>query len=242
MRKGLLLIAGTVAAGVAAYRLAVEPWWRTWGVDSADVDRALPGDDVVPGAGIVDTRSIEIGAPPAEVWPWLVQMGFGRAGWYSYDAIDMRGGSSSTLLPEFQSLALDDVVPTFPDGGFVVRGIDPQRSLTLFMDSTIAAEQAAAVRARRSDAGPANLKVAGSFMAASQPPEFAASWTFVLEPLDGNRTRLIERVRVAYGKATAGSRMLGPLFGFGVFLMTRKQMLGIRSRVEGKGGLETATA
>ncbi len=243
MRRSLVFVAGAAAVSVAAYRFAIEPWWRMWGVNPADADRELPGDDVVSDPGVVDTRSIEIDAPPAEVWPWLVQMGFGRAGWYSYDAIDMRGASATGLLPDPPSLAVGDVLPTHPDGGFEVRAIDPGRSLTLFIDTALATRQAAEARARKSADGPANLKLAGSFMAASQPPEFAASLTFVLEPIDGARTRLIERVRVSYASGqTAGSRLLGPLFGFGVFLMTRKQMLGIRGRVEGMTGLSPAAA
>ena len=56
-------------------------------------------------AGIIDTRSLVIDAPPAAVWPWLVQLGYGRGGWYSYDRMDMAGRSADRILPEFQDLA-----------------------------------------------------------------------------------------------------------------------------------------
>ena len=69
-------------------------------------------------------------------------------------------------------------------------------------------------------------------MAASMPPEFAVTWAIVLEPLDGGRTRLIERIRGSFGQATPGSRALGPLLGFGIFVMTQRQMLGIKARAE----------
>ncbi len=74
------------------------------------------------------------------------------------------------------------------------------------------------------------LAASGRFMQASMPPEFAVSWAIVLQPLDGGRTRLIERVRAKYGSETRGSRAFGPALGFGVFLMTRRQMIGLAER------------
>ena len=93
-----------------------------------DADRALAGDDIVAPAPTIETRSIEIDAPPSDVWPWLVQMGYGRAGWYSYDSIDMAGGSTRRIVPEWQSLDVGDVVPTHPGGGFEVRAMLPLQS------------------------------------------------------------------------------------------------------------------
>ena len=87
------------------------------------------------------------------------------------------------------------------------------------------------VRSTVSETVPVGLQASGAFMRTT-PPDFAASWAFVLDPLPDDRTRLIERVRVWYGAGTALSAITGPVFGFGVFLMTRRQMLGIRDRVE----------
>jgi len=70
-------------------------------------------------------------------------------------------------------------------------------------------------------------------MNAAQPPEFAASWAFVLEPIGEERTRLIERFRIGFGEAKPWNRYSLPLMGFGLFVMMRKQMLGIRERAEG---------
>ncbi len=81
------------------------------------------------------------------------------------------------------------------------------------------------------------LAASGRFMQASMPPEFAVSWAIILQPLDGGRTRLIERVRAAYGSTTRGTRAFGPVLGFGVFLMTRRQMLGLAERADAiRGG------
>lgn len=237
----LILASGAVAAaafGAAfAYTRAVRPWWQTWGVDPDDAEASFAGDDLVPDATVVETRGVEIDAPPDAVWPWLVQMGYNRAGWYSYDLVDMKGASVDEILPELQHLAVGDLVPNSPDTAFVVRALDAGRSLVLYADEKIVEEQVAAVRARKEageavEATPANLKAATKVMPAM--PGFAASWAFVLRPLDGGRrTRLTERFRV-HMPAPEGpaATVLGNAFGFGVFAMTRKQMLGIRDRAE----------
>ena len=95
-----IAIAGAVigtAAGITISR-AVR-WWRTWGYDPIEESKALPGDDLVPTPKGIITRGITIDAPPEAVWPWLVQMGYGRAGWYSYDRMDMKGGSATDDRP-----------------------------------------------------------------------------------------------------------------------------------------------
>ena len=79
---------------------------------------------------------------------------------------------------------------------------------------------------------PAGLAASGRFLETATSPGFAASWTFALRPLPGGRTRLVERVRERMGSATAGTRFLAPLLGFGVFVMTQKQLTGIRDRAE----------
>ena len=225
----LALLGAIVSAGVAAVR-GLNRWRSSWGVDPAEVDRILPGDDLVPSPSHTETRGIDIAAPPAAVWPWLVQMGYERAGWYSYDQLDMKGRSAEEIVPELQSIKVGDVLPTFPGGGFEVRAVDDGRALAVYTDTAITAAQSAAFAERQATV-PLGLQASGSFMRTT-PPDFAASWAFILDPLPGGRTRLIERVRVWYGAGTAVSAVTGPVFGFGVFLMTRRQMLGIRERVE----------
>lgn len=226
----LALSLGFSLAVTAVVRL--RELYRTWGRRPEDAGMDLPGDDLVADAGMVDTRSIDIDAPAAEVWPWLVQMGFGRGGWYSYDRMDMLGSSADRILPELQSLAVGDIVPTHPGGGFRVEVIDPERALVLYFDSAMATAQAGVP-----EAPPLPLQAAGA-MGAATMPEFRASWTFALRPLGGHRTRLIERLRLWAPAPGPVGRLGLPMMGFGVFLMTRKQMLGIRSRAEraGAGG------
>ncbi|MGD9960112.1 hypothetical protein [Nocardioides sp.] len=108
---------GVLAATALAYLRWIRPWQLTWGATAAEAVRALPGDDLVPRPSFAATRAISIQAPPERVWPWLVQVGMNRAGWYSYDLIDNLGRPSAvTILPQFQDLAVGDTVPMSPSG------------------------------------------------------------------------------------------------------------------------------
>ena len=127
-------LGAVITVPIGAYAFIVRPWQKNWGVDPAEAAKALPGDDLVPEAGAVETRGITIDATPAEVWPWLAQMGYGRGGWYSYDQLDMKGHSTMEILPEWQGLKVGDIVPTHPDGGFEVRLLEPERALALYVE------------------------------------------------------------------------------------------------------------
>src|SRR4051812_19288113 len=116
-----VIIGTTMGAGISRGRR----WWRTWGVDPEVSARPLRGDDLVPVPTAVETRTITIDAPADAVWPWLVQMGYGRAGWYSYDTLDNRAKSVERIVPDWQSLAIGDVMPHSPGGGFAVRVVEP---------------------------------------------------------------------------------------------------------------------
>jgi hypothetical protein len=129
--SGLLLGFGLAAALLTLYRLVVQPWQHRWGASDDEVARAMPGDEIIPGAAST-TRAITVRAAPEQIWPWLVQIGFGRAGWYSYDWIDNDGQpSAEELLPEHQHLEVGDQILMIPGMGPRVRAIDPYRSLLL---------------------------------------------------------------------------------------------------------------
>jgi hypothetical protein len=103
-----------------------------------EADRPLPGDELVPSARIRWTHGITIRARPEEIWPWLVQMGCRRAGWYSYDGLDNGGvPSADRIVPELQRAAVGDVFPWTPtaDDGFIVRAVEPERALVLGDDA-----------------------------------------------------------------------------------------------------------
>lgn len=243
MRRRLLLFVlsfavSVVASAAVTYLAFLRPLHRSWGLDPEESTRPLPGDDLVPVAPLVETRGITIEASPAAIWPWLVQMGYGRGGWYSYDRMDNDAASADRILPDFQSLSVGDVMPTWPGGGFRVAAIDPGRSLTLYLDTAIVrAQQEASQQTLPAEVSP-GLKAAGAVGDLTMP-DFKASWTFVLEPIGDTRTRVIERMRAWTPEPHAAQKLALPIFGMGVFLMTRKQLLGLKERVErsGAGGL-----
>src|SRR5262245_28114893 len=124
-------------AGLALGLLASYPlFWRyrflTWGATPDEVASNLRGDELLPEAHLVTTKAIAIHAPPERVWPWLVQMGSGRAGTYTYDWIDNLFGldmhSAQVILPQFQNLEAGDSYP-FGSGTMHVEALEPGRLL-----------------------------------------------------------------------------------------------------------------
>ena len=92
-------------------------WHLHWGATAAETAEALPGDDLTGHAQFRATRAITIAAPPALVWPWLVQVGALRAGWYSNDLLDNLGHPSATVIvPELEHLEVGQWVPMAPSG------------------------------------------------------------------------------------------------------------------------------
>lgn len=125
LATGLLVSAAAVAAVVLAYRLVLRPWHSRWGTLDGEADAPLPGDDLLPH-GAQTTRAIAIDARSEDVWPWLLQLGWGRGGWYSYDWIDNdRRPSAVTLHPDLQQLVVGDTIAMTPEMGFTVRRIEP---------------------------------------------------------------------------------------------------------------------
>lgn len=144
----------------------------------------------------------------------------------------MKCSSADEIRDEWQHLAVGDVVPTDPLGGFVVQALEPERALVLFVDAEIGAATWGSAPAEPLAGDAPGLAASGRFLEAAVPPEFAVSWAFALEPLAGGRTRLIERVRLGIGSQGRANALLAPLMGLGVFVMMERQMRGIRSRAE----------
>ena len=131
--KVLATAAGTAVVLETARRLVRAPV-LTWGATAEEATRALPGDELLVEADVVSTRAITIDAPPAAVWPWLAQMGSGRGGAYTYDWIEnlfaLGMKSADTIHPEWQSLAVGDVIPgraSLP--GMRIEVLEPERML-----------------------------------------------------------------------------------------------------------------
>ena len=117
-----LALAGIV---VATYVAFPGPWQRRWGASDEEVRRPMPGDELLPNGAPSTTRAITIDAKPRDVFPWLLQIGYGRGGWYSYDWIDNDGKRSVDRIdPALQKLVVGDRVQMLPGFGPTVREIE----------------------------------------------------------------------------------------------------------------------
>jgi hypothetical protein len=124
---GLTILGGAI---LGVYLRFIRPWQMRWGATDEEVQRSMPGDDVVKHPTFNATRAVTIQARPEEIWPWLVQIGCTRAGMYSYDWLDNAGiRSAQRILPEFQHLEVGDFIPMTPDGkqGMWVKAFEPNR-------------------------------------------------------------------------------------------------------------------
>ena len=126
------IVVGLVIAVVviATYVVVVGPWQRRWGATDEEVRRSMPGDDLLRPGAPSTTRAITIDAPPEAVFPWLLQIGFKRGGWYSYDWIDNDGKPSLDRIdPALQRLAVSDHIEMLPGMGLVVGEIVPNHHI-----------------------------------------------------------------------------------------------------------------
>jgi hypothetical protein len=117
--RQLLAEIGEVAHDVPAFVTAplYRRWHRRWGATAGELAGSMPGDELLPDAQFRATRAITIDAPPRAVWPWLVQVGALRAGWYSNDLLDNLGRpSATTIVPDLQHLEVGQWVPMAPSG------------------------------------------------------------------------------------------------------------------------------
>jgi hypothetical protein len=171
----------------------------TWGATREEAGRPMPGDGICQRPQLNATRAVTIVARPEEIWPWLVQWGWNRAGFYSYDLLDNLGRrSAGEILPQFQQLAVGDWVPMSgkptPYTAFQVARLEPGKMMLW-----------------RKGGG---------------------TWLWLLEPVDGEHTRLITRMRGRYRwtRPTIVTELL--LMEIGDPVMMRKCLRGIKQRAE----------
>jgi hypothetical protein len=207
------LAASTAVAGLVYIGLALRRIGRS-GAIGDEVVRSLPGDDGVPQPQIASTRGIAIHAPTTAVWPWLVQMGWKKAGWYSYDRIDNDGiPSAERIVPDLLGLQIGDVVPEGADVGWTLQALEPNRLLLLTAHEPMRGVD----WVQRRD----------------------STWLFLLEEVGTQQSRLIERSRTTLtlsehtllGKILA-ARLGTRLLALGDFVMAHRQMHGINHRAE----------
>ena len=207
----------------ALYALGVRPTLLRWGATLEESASPLPGDGLIPRPVGQTTRAVTIAAPPDKVWPWLVQIGYQRAGWYSYDLLEKavgagefaEGHSAERILPQFQNLKMGDLVPAGPDmGWFTVADLDPPRFLAL-----------------RATMNP----LTGKAIPPDEPrsaPWFDGSWVFVLEETSPGTTRLMARFRASYAPRWQIAPLAVGLIEPAHFLMEQKMLRGIKERAE----------
>ncbi len=211
-RTGRLLLV-TIVSGAAAYlalgRL-LRPSYSRWGATDEEVRRSLPGDELVPTPRAQSTWAVTIEAPPDRVWPWLVQMGQDRAGFYTYEWFEngllrLNIHNADRLVPEWQNITVGDRMwfyperyPIKPRSGPRIVAIEPNRVLLLCHQVT------------------------------DDATTCPGTWQFVLEAGGENVTRLILRARSGPSPTTWFDILAEPAY----FLMTRGMMLGIKRRAE----------
>lgn len=188
--------------------------FNRWGAEPQEVSAVLPGDDLVPQPQLGYTRAISIAAPPEGIWPWLVQIGQGRGGLYSFDALENLFGcdlhSADAVRAELQNLRPGDRIRLAAGNGapaYEVAQIEPPTTLVLLAGGP-----------QHPGAGP------------DREPH--ATWQWVLRPVDGGRrTRLLVRQRLAHPRSqTVLWRLVEPIG----FVMERRMLRGLARRAEGR--------
>jgi hypothetical protein len=168
MNKRWIVGAGVAAGAVGAYIAYIRPRQMNWGATPEESARTFPYDELVPNPTWSSTRALTVAATPEQIWPWLVQVGWGRAGWYGYDWADNGFKPSSwEIMPEHQHLEIGTKFPMSPWTAMYCRDFEAPRWMLLRMGNA---------------EGTTDI---GTFL-------------YYLDPIDEGRTRLIIRMRDKY--------------------------------------------
>ncbi|MGE5464087.1 MAG: hypothetical protein ACM3PS_12070 [Syntrophothermus sp.] len=189
----------------ALYLLLARPYQLHWGATPEDIQRSMPGDELDSAPTFLATRAITIEGTPEEIWPWLIQMGYNRAGFYGYDILENLGSSTGMLsadriLPEFQDLAVGNEVPISSVAKMTFYAIEPGQYLVW--------------------AGNENSAPGG--------------FTWALYPIDASHTRLVSRIRWSHHWTEPSLIGLDLFTEFTDHLAVRKILQGVKGRVEGQ--------
>ncbi len=198
-------------------------WRRGWGATAAERARALPGDDLVPDPKWSYTRAISINAAADEVWPWIVQMGQGRGGFYTYELLENLVGckiqNADRIIPELQSLKPGDGIRLHPAATpMPVKEIEPDSYLLLH--------------------GKIDPRTGGAVLDDNDAIDdvVVTNWLFYLNQTQPRHTRLIARGLYDYPPTLFNRLMMGKYVLEPVtFVMESRMLQGIKDRVEGRG-------
>ena len=204
---GDVLIGGLQVAAVTVAAPVARSWYNRWGARADELAALMPGDELVPRPRLGYTRAIDIRAAPAAVWPWLVQIGQGRGGLYSFDGLENLVGcrmhSADRIIAEYQRLAPDDLIRLGPAGYpcFRVQEVRPPSTLVLLSQPP---------RPGTTEAG-------------------VASWQWQLLPQGETGTRLLARQRLDFPDRF---RLIWRLVEPVGFVMERRMLRGLKLRAE----------
>jgi hypothetical protein len=204
-----VLVGGAQVLGALLATPFLRRRFNRWGTRPGEPAAPMPGDDLVPHPDLGYTRARSIAAPPERVWPWLVQIGQGRGGLYSFDGLEnligCRISSATAVLPEFQDLRPGDLIRLGPEGYPQFR-----------VDSA---------------AAPDHLVLVGAGPDGEADGDTVSTWQWQLRPLDGGRrTRLVVRQRLA---CPPSQRWLWRLVEPVAFVMERQMLRRLGRRAEG---------
>jgi len=212
---------GMWGAAVIAFSLLtpfLRSWRAKWGATGVELQKKFPGDELVSNPKWQYTNAITIAAPIEKVWPWMVQIGQGRGGFYSYQSLENLVGcdihNADGIIPEFQILDIDDGIKLHPEmPGYPVKIIEPGRFFVLHADTRTGTSPI-----------PDTSKPGGYF---------ASTWGFFLETTEDTKTRMISRFRSDYSPGIKNSLYCGPCLVEPVSTaMQRKMLQGIKQRAE----------
>jgi len=209
MKKASILkrvSAALVQFGVvmAAYIIIARPYQLQWGATTIEISRSMPGDERRGNPTFLATRAITIEDTSENIWPWLVQMGYGRGGFYGYDVIENLGSesgiySAERILPELQNIKVGDEVPLSRVARLYFFEIKPNSYLVWSEDKG----------------------------------DYPGAFTWALYPIDETHTRLLSRIGWSFHWSEPDLLLLDFFTEFTDHLAVRKILQGVKGRVEG---------
>ncbi len=220
------IVVGTAVA-LTVTELKLRSWRRHWGATEDEVARTLSGDDLVAEPRYQTTRVIAVQATPGAIWAWLLQLGQGRGGFYTFDRLENLAGlnmhSVDRIVPELQGLTVGDIVPLSAIGGPTVAVLDPDRTMVLHfvMDPFT------------------GRPITGGLTSGQR--RFDWTWTFALRPGNGAGTRLIVRTRADYAPRLVIAPLVAALLEPIHFVMEWGMLRGIKRRVEAQAASSAMT-
>lgn len=200
-------LAASILVGlvITAYLLCARTSQLRWGATDAELARGMPGDALSFRPTFLSTRAITIDATPEIIWPWLLQMGYGRAGFYGYDILENIGSprgmrSAERIVPALQAIAVGDPLPLSAAGGLIVNAIAPDHFIVW----------------------------------SGKSGRYPGAFTWALYPVDARHTRLVSRIQWSHHWTQPLVLVMDLFTEFADHIAVRKILHGVKDRAEGR--------